>query len=67
MAIAPWGFTMKNHNGMRITAHTVEIYFEGTSLEDLAQALAEGEHDLGFEASQAGYAIYGMWPNMVQS
>lgn len=31
------------------------------SLEDLAQALAEGEHDLGKEATAVGYALM-MWP-----
>ena len=31
------------------------------SLEDIAQALAEGEHDLGAEATRAGYALI-MWP-----
>jgi hypothetical protein len=31
-------------------------------LEYIAQALAEGEHDLGAEATAAGYALWGMWP-----
>ena len=31
-------------------------------LEYVAQALAEGEHDLGDEATEVGYALWGLWP-----
>jgi hypothetical protein len=32
------------------------------SLEDIAQALAEGDHDLGEDATAAGYALIA-WPD----
>lgn len=32
-----------------------------SSIEDLATALAEGEHDLGTDATAAGYALIA-WP-----
>lgn len=37
------------------------LQFAATSLEDLAWALAEGEHDLGDEATAAGSALI-QWP-----
>lgn len=40
----------------------VEIKFPTTtSLEEVAQALAEGEHELGEDYTHAGYALI-MWP-----
>jgi hypothetical protein len=37
------------------------IQFSSPSLEDLAYALAEGEHDLGDDVTAAGYALI-QWP-----
>lgn len=41
---------------------SVEIMFPASSLEDLCQALAEGEHGLGAEITAAGYDVIA-WPN----
>lgn len=38
-------------------ATTLRIFFPFSSLEDLVQALAEGDHDLGNEATQAAGAL----------
>lgn len=40
---------------------TLRIYFPFSSLEDLAQALAEGDHTLGEEATQAAGSFM-QWP-----
>lgn len=38
------------------------LHFPTTrSLEDVAQALAEGEHDLGDDATTAGYMLACAW------
>jgi hypothetical protein len=41
------------------------IKFSSESLEDLAQALAEGEHAYGHEFTMAGYSLI-MWPSVTQ-
>lgn len=41
--------------------NALTIQFPAPSLEDLATALAEGEHDLGVEFTAAGYSLI-MWP-----
>lgn len=44
-----------------MTQAMLSLKFPATSLEDLAWALAEGEHDLGDEAVAAGNALI-QWP-----
>lgn len=44
-----------------VTVTEIRIFFPYSSLQDLCQALAEGDHTLGREATLAGYALI-QWP-----
>lgn len=50
---------------MMTTNNTLSIEFPAASLEELCQALAEGEHDLGIDYTLAGYAVIA-WPDLAE-
>lgn len=59
----PLGMTMIHERPALPTANTTEIHVATKDgLEDIAQVLAEGEHDLGEDATVAGAALVA-WPS----